>query len=845
MNRTNTDFYFEIIDNDTVKVRGTKILNELSWTHELMTYPSLEVVLPIEYSEYVKGREEIKIHVNGKVFWGIIIDVDLNKADETMTLQIHHVVYEWTYRQISVNNAIKDGKLNVVFKGDYTVTNGDETITASDFSMSAERFNSSTAAELIEIAHAKAWNNKNGNPVKITEVTDIGKVTKTTTTTSSILSSSGTGKAVNISSKVKSYEKLIKKYCKKYHILPYMELVKAIMMQESGGSGGDPMQATEGPSNTKGGTITSPEYSIRCGIKDLKACLKAAGCTGPTDDAGLHLALQGYNYDIAYTKWAKKKYGKWTQANANEWQTEVLHGAGDNHYTQHVLRYYQYNPTSASQNKAIAKGEKIVEYAKTFLGVPYVWGGESRSGTDCSGFVYQVYHHFGLMNTRLSANGIWSSVGTQVKRSQAMPGDIICYGGHVAIYMGRGKRIHATPPKVQIAEGWGGSASYPYKGIKRVITNDNGSGWGNVSDTTSVTTQSSTEATEYDVTFHTAKGTKVTVKCTIQEDIPDEGTVSDASIIDNIGDIYHDYNFAYPGWDIDFQDDSADRMIDYVYSRQNKLEALTKTIELTPDLYWRVGFDNRKTIEIGKFGDKQPYILSLKPSGESNIRIVTEPTVDYSFEDVANVATVYSEKSDSGNSSMTLREVYNDPDLQIDGFPVVILRTNSNNERDYSKYVTQYPRLASNNELEFAVIDEESVALESGNLIETTFAFNDLAPFALDSKKISDKDRIKAAKTAYEASIRKLKDLRRSYTYPMTVEEIPAEINVGDKVRLLYDNDLWQMVECSNYYKKILSLDDWFYVQSVTYNIDRNGLEVDEVVLTKYIIIEREGGNDV
>lgn len=844
MNRTKTDFHFSIIRDDKVVATGTRILSELSWSHELMTFPTLSMTLPIEYSEHIKGREEIKIFVNGKCFWGIIADVTLNKADETVDITVNHAVWEWTYRQISVNNAIKDGKLNVVYKGDKVVKANGEAITASDFSMTAENFNDASMEKLIEAAHAKAWNPTNGDVVKITKVTDVGKVTTSTTVSGGSYSSSGTGKAHGINAKVKSYRGLITKYAKKYGIPEYVELLLAIMMQENAGEGGDPMQASEGAGNTKyphnHNAITDPEYSVMAGVKEFKSCLKKAKCKSPVDDKGIHLALQGYNYGPGYITWALKRDGKWTQENANEFSNQHGGSYGDKHYTQHVLQYYKYNPKSADSNSLIAKGEKVIEYAKTFLGTPYVWGAESRSATDCSGFVYQVYHHFGLMDTRHDSEWIWSSFGTEVSKKNAMPGDIICYRGHVALYMGRGKRIHATPPKVQIAEGWGGNANYPFRGIKRVLTGTNGSGWGKL-DSVPIVTQASTEASEYEVTFYTDKGTKITVTCNIVDAV-DSGTVTDPSIIDNIGDIYHDYNFAYPGWEIEFQDDSEDRMIDYVYSRQNKLEALTKTMELTPDLFWRVGFTAEKKIEIGKFGKQKHHTFSLKPSGITNTRIVTEPTVDYDFENVANVATVYSEKSDSGMSSMTLREVYNDPDLQKDGFPVVILRTNSNPERDYTKYVTQYPKLAPNNELEFAVLDETSIALESGYLIETSFAFNDLAPFSLEGKKVSDKDRVKAATTAYHAAIRKLKDLRRTYEYPFTAEEMPSDINVGDKVRFIYDNDLWEMTECSNYYKKILQMDDWFYVQSVTYNIDQNGLETDEIVLTKYIHIEREEG---
>lgn len=71
-------------------------------------------------------------------------------------------------------------------------------------------------------------------------------------------------------------------------------------------------------------------------------------------------------------------------------------------------------------------------------------------------------------------------------------------------------------------------------------------------------------------------------------------------------------------------------------------------------------------------------------------------------------------------SSLSLREVYNDTSLQDPNFPVVIIRNNINNERDYN-YI-DYPKLAPNNQLEYAVIDTESVAMESGLFIEGTFA---------------------------------------------------------------------------------------------------------------------------
>lgn len=88
-------------------------------------------------------------------------------------------------------------------------------------------------------------------------------------------------------------------------------------------------------------------------------------------------------------------------------------------------------------------GSSVVDYAKQFVGNPYVWGGTSlTSGADCSGFVQSVYSNFGVSLPRTSYEQ--QNAGREVSYSEAQPGDLICYGGHVAIYMGDGKIVHAS-----------------------------------------------------------------------------------------------------------------------------------------------------------------------------------------------------------------------------------------------------------------------------------------------------------------------------------------------------------------------------------------------------------------
>ena len=94
-------------------------------------------------------------------------------------------------------------------------------------------------------------------------------------------------------------------------------------------------------------------------------------------------------------------------------------------------------------------GSRIVEYSKNYIGTPYVSGGSSPSGFDCSGFTSYVFKQFGVSLPRTSASQ--AAIGTPVSRVELMPGDLVffnTYGGisHVGIYLGDDNFIHSTVP---------------------------------------------------------------------------------------------------------------------------------------------------------------------------------------------------------------------------------------------------------------------------------------------------------------------------------------------------------------------------------------------------------------
>ena len=110
---------------------------------------------------------------------------------------------------------------------------------------------------------------------------------------------------------------------------------------------------------------------------------------------------------------------------------------------------YLKDPDCNPSQTTDVSGADIVAFAQQFVGNPYVWGGNSlTNGVDCSGFVHQVYAHFGISTPRYSQ--AFKSVGQPVSYQNIQAGDVVVYPGHVAIYIGNGNIVEAQSTRAGI-----------------------------------------------------------------------------------------------------------------------------------------------------------------------------------------------------------------------------------------------------------------------------------------------------------------------------------------------------------------------------------------------------------
>ncbi len=260
----------------------------------------------------------------------------------------------------------------------------------------------------------------------------------------SMVGGSNSSTVTPVSAEVEAYEPLIRQYARQYGIEEYVELIKAVMMQESGGQGSDPMQASECGYNTRypntPNGITDPEYFIDVGIQNLAACLREASVESPVDMNHIKLALQGYNYGNGYISWAKENYGGYTYANAVEFSAMMAErngwsSYGDKEYVSHVLRYYVFGriPTGTGS-------QAIVQVALTQEGnggdTYWSWYGFSSREEWCACFVSWCADQCGYIEAGVIPKFSLCSAGMEwfESRGQFMDGSYVPASGDLVFF---------------------------------------------------------------------------------------------------------------------------------------------------------------------------------------------------------------------------------------------------------------------------------------------------------------------------------------------------------------------------------------------------------------------------
>ncbi len=186
--------------------------------------------------------------------------------------------------------------------------------------------------------------------------------------------------------------------------------------------------------------------------------------------AELEDKISDYDKLVADAQAQAKKYKD--QITANKSQIDAIKKAEEEALRQQLLQQQQQNNNAGSQVSGSGTGADIAAFACNYVGNPYVWGGTSlTNGADCSGFIMTVYKQFGYSLPHSSFSMRSSGVGVSLEEAQA--GDIICYSGHVAIYIGNGRIVHAKNSKYGIVTdpvyyGWGGTGP-TVLAVRRII----------------------------------------------------------------------------------------------------------------------------------------------------------------------------------------------------------------------------------------------------------------------------------------------------------------------------------------------------------------------------------------
>ncbi len=288
------------------------------------------------------------------------------------------------------------------------------------------------------------------------------------------MSGEGAEGTAQVSLEVLRYEPLIRKYAKENGIGEYVELIMALIQQESGGRHLDVMQSSESI-GLPPGAITDPEYSIQIGVKYFAEVIKQA-------KGDINLSLQSYNFGNGFIRYALER-GGYSKEIATQFSSMMAAKKGwsrygDVNYVENVMRYYNSgngNMVVVGDGTQSFNVEEVHNIMKEYLGRPYVWGGRTPAagGFDCSGLLEYAFAQIGI-DMYGTAQSQYNKT-KPVPEDEIKPGDFVFFStykpgaSHVGMYVGNGQFINANSSggtSYSSVEEW--KNLYPFLGFRRI-----------------------------------------------------------------------------------------------------------------------------------------------------------------------------------------------------------------------------------------------------------------------------------------------------------------------------------------------------------------------------------------
>lgn len=333
-------------------------------------------------------------------------------------------------------------------------------------------------------------------------------------------------------------------------------------------------------------------------------------------------------------------------------------------------------------------------------------------------------------------------------------------------------------------------------------------------------------------------------------------------------------NFEFIGFD------SGMPRLNMTFGANNKLEALSEVLDNTESCHFWVKIDNSKvpTIVIQNYDTPldnsdisgqvtfSPYRFEEddcdEPDDPTQVTMLTEPTFNVDYTNHYNRAVVLCGDIQDGVHHLTLETIYNNPSLQVTGFPIKMYSYDLdlqpepeynengrkiNNEKIYSDYeVIAY---TTNTNREYYIEDTEQLQRDDNIILNTTFNFNELYPLpsleedldddgTMEELVITDKDRTDTTYQAYIRAIRRLKMQRPERVYQFNSTALPVGTNISSIVKLAYSKSVNQEnEECDGEYqkRKILNINENMYLTELTITFDAAMNETCTVTLDKVI----------